>query len=661
MVVEPIERHRCFSRNRRAIALPSIVTFVAAAGSGAAGLIPGTATAFQMHHFFQLHSPPIGNNKRRLWQTTATRRSVSSLHSTPPTAEELVVSARQSLAQNDTDTAFAQLAQAHATNANAPGLFAAFEEVFRARISLYNDPLDRLGLGSLLLEREKYSEAAIEFKAVLDDATLTDETSRERAASSLFRCKANVCDWSGYDDDCAALVGAVRSSLEANQLPTVHPYEALMWPCLSLPDAAKIGAQYGARALASVNTALPLPDLSPRASRYKETGKLRIGYLSNDFTGRHPLGFLMQDVFRFHSSDFEVYIYSLMQYDSSPEIEKIRDSASGGWKELLGSPYDSAKTIRADDLDILVDLTIYNGPANEAEILAHRVAPIQISHEGFPATCGCPPLIDYIVCDKITVPVHLRHYYSERKLYMPNCFFVNSHRYLPTNGMNGSVCEVTREEVGLPENGFIFCAHHRSDKIDPRTFRTWLRALTRVPASYLWILSAGDEMEQNLRTIASEEFGIGGNRLIFSEKVPRNDHLLRIRLADLFLDTPAYNAHTTGCDCLVNGIPMVSLLRSISAGEGEVSTDKMPSRVGASFLHTLGLDELIASDMRAYEDVMVKCATGAQWYSGIRGRLEKNRFSSPLFNANEWIKVWEAGLKELVVKDNIEDTIFTEI
>ena len=227
--------------------------------------------------------------------------------------------------------------------------------------------------------------------------------------------------------------------------------------------------------------------------------------------------------------------------------------------------------------------------------------------------------------------------------------------------MNGSVCEVTREEVGLPEDGFIYCAHHRSDKIDPRTFRTWLRALTRVPASYLWILSAGVEMEQNLRMIASKEFGLGEDRLVFSEKVPRNDHLLRLRVADLFLDTPAYNAHTTGCDCLVNGIPMLSLLRSNPARNGEVDTDKMPSRVGASFLQTLGLDELVASDMRAYEDVMVKCATDAQWYSDIRDRLEKNRFSSPLFNANEWIKTWEAGLKELVVKEDIEDTYFDQI
>jgi len=639
------ESHRRRRRCRRAIGIPTIATIVA----GTFAIIPGdelaTATAFQVHRLPLQH---IGS-------TTTT-----SLHSIPPTAEDLMALARHSLSQNDTDAAFAQLAQAHSTNANVPGLFAAFEEVFRARIRLYNDPMDRLGLGSLLLEREKYSEAAMEFQAVLDDATLSDETSRERAASSLFRCRANVCDWSGYDDDCAALAATVRSSLEAHRLPTVHPYEALMWPCLTLSDAARIGAQYGARALASVNTKLPLPGLSPRASRYKATGRIKIGYLSNDFTGRHPLGFLMQDVFRFHSEDFEVFVYSLMPYDESSEVAKIRASASGGWIELYASPYESARTIRADDLDAIVDLTIYNGPANEAEILAHRVAPIQISHMGFPATCGCPPLIDYLVVDEITVPSHLQQFYSERRLNMPSCFFVNSHRYLPTNGINGSFREVTREGIGLPVDGFIYCAHHRSDKIDPKTFRAWLRALIRVPVSYLWILTAGDEMEHNLRTIASE-FGLDEDRLIFCEKVPRNDHLLRLRLADLFLDTPAYNAHTTGCDSLVNGIPMVSLLRSLPAKEGEVDTEKMPSRVGASFLHTLGLDELIAPDMEEYEDIMVKCATDIQWYNDIKDRLEKNRKTSPLFDTDRWMQTWEAGLRKVITKEDIDDTYVVEV
>lgn len=631
------------------------------AGLHAAATVVFGSTAAAFQHRIGGHALPSHRLQRfPLPRIGGKSYSFISLYSIPPTAEELIAAAQQSLSQNDTDAAFAQLAEAHATNANAPGLLVAFEDVFRIRINLYNDPIDRLGLGSLLLEREKYSEASVEFQAVLDDATLTDCTSRERAASSLFRCRANVCDWSGYDENCAALVATVRTSLDANQIPTVHPYEALMWSCLSISDAARVGAQYGRRALASVNTstALPLPDLSPRGRRWRETGKIRIGYLSNDFTGRHPLGFLMQDVFRFHSNDFEVYIYSLMEYDDSQEIAKIRASASGAWREILGSPYESARTIRADDLDVLVDLTIYNGPASEAEILAHRLCHNQLSFMGFPASCGCKLLIDYLVCDKITIPSHLRQYYSERLLYMPNCFFVNSHRFLPTNGMNDSYFrEVSREEVGLPECGFIFCAHHRPDKIDPRTFRAWLRALTRVPASYLWILTAGEEMECNLRTIASEEFGLEENRLIFCKKVPRNDHLLRLRLADLFLDTPAYNAHTTGCDSLVNALPMVSLLRLVPANEGDVDTEKMPSRVGASFLHTLDLNELIATDMTEYENIMVRCATDTQWYNNVKQRLRTSRLSSSLFDTDRWMKTWEDGLKDVVANDDITDTL----
>ena len=642
--------HRRHRRCRRA-GLHRVATCTVMLGS--------TAAAFQHTSIGGYRAlPPHRLQRSPLPPFAGKSCSFISLYSIPPTAEDLIAAAQQSLSQNDTDAAFAQLAEAHAINANAPGLLVAFEDVFRTRINLYNDPIDRLGLGSLLLEREKYSEASVEFQAVLDDATLTDGASRERAASSLFRCRANVCDWSGYDDNCAALVTAVRSNLEAGVLPTVHPYEALMWSCLSISDAARVGAQYGRRAFASVNTALPLPDLSPRGMRWRETGKIRIGYLSNDFTGRHPLGFLMQDVFRFHSNDFEVYIYSLMEFDESQEVKKIRASASGAWREILGSPYESARTIRADDLDILVDLTIYNGPATEAEILAHRVASFQVSLMGFPSTSGSKLLVDYLVCDKITIPSHLRQYYSERLLYMPNCFFVNSHRFLPTNGMNDSYFrEVSREEVGLPEDGFIFCAHHRPDKIDPRTFRTWLRALTRIPESYLWILTAGEEMERNLRTIASGEFDLEENRLIFCKKVPRNDHLLRLRLADLFLDTPAYNAHTTGLDSLVNALPMVSLLRLVPANEGDVDTEKMPSRVGASFLHTLDLNELIATDMTEYENIMVRCATDTQWYNNVKQRSRTNRLSSSLFDTDRWMKTWEAGLKDVVAKDGITDTL----
>lgn len=581
--------------------------------------------------------------------TSARMRIDGPLHfsTSSPDAESLIAAAQRSLGQNDTEAAFALLAQAHSKNANAPGLLRAFEDVLRTRIRLYDLAIDRLGLGSLLLERESFGEAAVEFQAALNGKL--DDPSRERAASSLFRARAAICDWKDYYKDSAALVQTVRSSLASNQLPSVHPYEALMWPCLSIQEAGRIAAQYGARAIACVDKSLPLPQLSPRGTRLRNTGRIRIGYLSNDFTGKHPLGYLMQDVFRFHDSEtFDVYIYSLMEYDDSAEIAKIRQAAIGGWRETrTGSAYDAAKIIRADDLDILVDLTIYNGPSLEAEVLAHRVAPVQISHMGFPASSGSPPLIDYIVCDDVTVPPWLQQFYSESFLYMPHSFFANSHRHLPTSNENKENIP-SREANGLPENGFLFCGHHRSDKIDPGTFRSWLRALKRVPSSYLWIITAGEEMEYNLLTIAQQEFGLEPNRLIFCDKVPRNDHLRRLRLASLFLDTPAYNAHTTGCDSLVVGVPMVSLLRTAPAPEGEVETEKMPSRVGAGFLKTLCLDELIASSMVEYEDVMVKCATDHEWYHSITERLNQNRHTSPLFDTQRWVRNWEVGLFEVM-------------
>jgi len=575
-------------------------------------------------------------------------------------ADSLIASARHSLDQNDTDAAFALLARAHGVNANAPGLLPAFEDVLRTRIRLYDEAIDRLGLGSLLLERECFGEAVVEFQAALQNGDDLDGPSKDRAASSLFRARAAICDWKDYDRDSSALVQAVRSSLESNQLPSVHPYEALMWPCLSIQDAGRIGAQYGGRAMTAVDANLPLPSLSPRGSRLQSTGRIRVGYLSNDFTGRHPLGYLMQDVFRFHdAAKYDVFVYSLMEYDNSPEIKKIRQAATGGWRDLLGSAYDAAEVIRADELDVLVDMTIYNGPSVEAEILAHRTAPIQISHEGFPATCGSPPLIDYLVCDDITVPQLLRQYYSESLLYMPHTFFANSHRFLPTQSDDEDDLP-SRSAHGLPENGFVFCAHHRSDKIDPITFRSWLRALKRAPSSYLWVMRACDEMESNLRTIAAEEFGLESSRLIFCDKVPRDEHLRRLRLANLFLDTPAYNAHTTGCDSLVVGVPMVSLLRPVPSLNGEVGTDKMPSRVGGSFLKILDLDELIAPCMASYEDIMVKCATDHKWFTDITERLKVNRRTSPLFDTQRWVRNWELGLLEAVTKEAVSDIYVLE-
>ena len=696
--------------------------------------------------------------------------------------DSLISAARQSLAHDDTDTAFTYLAQAQSKNPQAVGLQSAFEDVFRTRIRIQqqyqqDDSIDRIGLGCLLLERGKYAEAATQFQNVVENNNnnqqqkqTLDDAYRDRAICSLFKARAAICDWNTIEQDSQALVESVHSCLlreeeEAStslsqstsqsypiRVPSVHPYESLMWPCFSIQDATNIAAQYGKRAMSIVgrnansyartdfqnldysgggsdssssfssSTSSYLQSLGPSPSSNKgrqqnnmmlyrnnkfpkvmveaplsrsdgETSSLtnsqrkkkktRVGYISPDFTGKHPLAFLMQDVFRFHNrEEFDIYIYSLMEEDSSVEVQKIKHSCNEFKVLTSPSSYDAAQTIQQDELDVLVDYTLYVGLSVGAEIMAYHPAKIQISHMGFPASSGAP-FIDYLVCDETVVPPSYRHYYTENLLYMPHCFFANSHRYLDINTSSSSSSwnnedtilrtSLSRAEYGLPETGFVFCCHNRPEKLDPKTFASWLRVLQKVPNSVLWLLSTGKEMENNLLQVAASYGSSLEGRLIFSDMVPRDEHLKRLQqLADLFLDTPAYNAHTTGCDCLIAGVPMVSLLRPCTASysssssstssfgppqpnnnmvvvpKGEVLTEKIASRVGGSFLKTLHLEELIADSLQDYENIMIRCATDPNWFAKVKHKLNIASVESPLFDTERWVNNWEAGLREII-------------
>ena len=628
--------------------------------------------------------------------------------------EALIAAARQSLSQNDTGTAFSYLARAQAKNPLAPGLQSTFEDLFRTRIQLHNESIDRIGLGCLLLERGSYAKAAHQFQAVVFNSNQQlDEALRDRAVTSLFKARAAICDWKTIEQDSIALVKSVQSCLHAssslsspNRVPSVHPYEALMWPCISVQVAGRIAASYAERAIASVglttgvdlsyfrvtgvnekmHTFYDVPEIrvktvqtidktpKVRTSSFATDGpkrKLRVGYISPDFTGKHPLGFLMQNVFRFHNFDeFDVFVYSLMDDDNSKEVQKIKESCTE-WKVLsqssgtISTSQDAAQIIKADNLDVLVDYTMYVGASIGVEIMAQRPAKVQISHMGFPASSGAP-FIDYLVCDETVVPPQYRQFYSENLLFMPHCFFANSHRYLEISSDSPNECaqphdnekavDKLREKYGLPQSGFVYCCHNRPEKLDPYTFKSWLRVLKEVPNSVLWMLSTGKEMEENLlQFVSSEGFGALTERIVFCDMVPRDEHLKRLhQVADLFLDTPAYNAHTTGCDCLIAGVPMVSLLRPCASivPKGEVATEKIASRVGPSFLRTLHLDELVAESLGDYEDIMIRCATDHHWFTAMKNRLKINGSTSPLFDTNRWVRNWEAGLTEVSTNAN---------
>jgi protein O-GlcNAc transferase len=567
--------------------------------------------------------------------------------------------------EKDADAAFEVLAQVYQSDPNARGLNRLFESCFRLRIDTTGNVQDRFGLASLLLDQERYEEASKELRAILDTTTSLSRQLQEKASSMLFRTNAACCQWETFEQDCQSLVHSLTLD-EVNQIPIVHPFDALKWPCVSLKHATKIASLYARRTVLTqghewIDSPSQSSKVSPRLIQVSRKSSfpsrtLNIGYISPDFTSLHPLAFLMQDVFRHHNRDHvKVKLYSLSPPDNCLEVNSIRNG-SDSYVTLSRnhSAKELAEIIRHDHLDVLIDLCGYAGTTLVAEILSHRPSPIQVSYMGFPGSTGAPYL-DYIVCDPIVVPTEFRQFYTERMIWMPHCYFVNSHKEcVPILSANERLKE--RQKYGFSKDAFVFCCHSRADKIDPAIFATWMNALVALhdETVVLWLLQSGRDMETNLRHIAEEQYGLSPHRLIFCDIVPRNEHLRRLGCADVFLDTPAYNAHTLGCDALWAGVPMISLLRPLlfpcQSDDDDayfVSTEKLSSRVGASLLTAAGLDEWIVPDLPSYQAMMVKAATQRYWFDTVRRRVAETRWTCPLFDTQRWAENLELALREV--------------
>lgn len=592
---------------------------------------------------------------------------------------EALLSRAQSLVERrDSDAAFSTLSEIYTLDPNARGLTSLFEACLRLRVEDGGDTQDRFGLAALFLDQERYEEASVQLSHILSSQDDPGKDVFEKASSMLFQSNAACCQWDTYVKDSEKLVASLQLSSRAsgsdpNDVPSIHPFEALKWPCISLSQATQIASLYARRSISSttqnsnIDARLQWEDGMPSITVSHDTvfarpsgRRIRLGYLSPDFTSLHPLAFLMQHVFRHHNREnFEVKLYSLLGDDGGPEVSSIRLGCDS-YTVLPTEPADKlANQILDDDLDILVDLCGYAGTDRVSKIMSLRPAPIQVSYMGFPASSGAS-YIDYLVCDPIVVPPQLRKYYTEQLIQMPHCYFVNSHATSVSHLLVESDEErrEMRRKNQLPEDAFVYCCHSRPDKIDPSTFRTWLSALRRAReecAAVLWLLRSGLEMETNLRRIAREEFQLEDAALVFCDVAPRDEHLRRLGCADLFLDTPAYNAHTLGCDALFAGVPIISLLRPVTEDKPMcplfVKTTKLASRVGASLLKAACLEELICDRMRDYADLMVRCATDKKWYVSIQNRLCESRLLCPLFDTQRWVENLEVAFRQIVQGD----------
>ena len=439
--------------------------------------------------------------------------------------------------------------------------------------------------------------------------------------NNLVYAKQMLCDWGNRAADIDALGALVDTRLAAGNLSGVPPFYSIVFAWS--PTRQLEIARAESRGLSAKHESLRQELAARRPPR--PPGRLRIGYLSGDFYD-HAVSHLAQGMFAQHDRhEFEVYGYSYGPADGSryrwrieQEIEHfvdVRDMRIG----------DVARRIAADRVDILVDMMGFSG-YTRFEAMAARPAPVQMSWLAYPGTTGAN-FIDYVIGDRFTTPVENAADFSEQLLRLP-------HSYLITDHGQPVATASRRRDYGLPETGFVFACINNAYKFEPEIFGAWMRILSQVPGSVLWLKSGGPTMEDNLRR-ESRHRGVSPERLLFiRENIPKPDHLARLRLADLFLDTHAYNAHTTAVDALWAGLPVLTWPGSTFA-----------SRVGASLLAAAELPELIASGLDHYERLAVAMAEAPAEMARLRDTLARNRGTCPLFDTPRFVRNLERGYR----------------
>lgn len=435
-----------------------------------------------------------------------------------------------------------------------------------------------------------------------------------------------VCDWDEREENFIKVEGIIRQQIKMSLLPSVQPFHAMAFPIdptLALEISKKYADHYSLVASRFGLPAFSHPSCAPIKADDK-TSRLRIGYVSSDF-GNHPLSHLMGSVFGMHNNDIvEVFCYALSQDDGTEWRQRIKGEAEHFIDVSAMSSDMIAKVINEDKIQILINLNGYTKGARN-EIFAMQPAPIQVSYMGFPATTGAS-YIDYLITDEFVSPLKYSHIYSEKLVHLPHCYFVNDYKQKNQDVLD-PVCPHKRADYGLPEDKFIFACFNQLYKMDPDIFNTWCNILKRVPNSVLWLLRFPAAGEMRLRAYAIS-IGVRADQIIFTDAAAKNEHIRRSTLADLFLDTPLCNGHTTGTDVLWAGLPMITL-----------PLEKMATRVAGSLCLATGVgEEMIVDSLTEYEERAVFLATNPSKLQALTNRLKAVRMTCPLFDTSRWVK-----------------------
>jgi protein O-GlcNAc transferase len=459
--------------------------------------------------------------------------------------------------------------------------------------------------GNALHDLKRYEEAVASYEKVL--AIRPDF---EYAVGMLANAKLHCCDWRARNEEAERLTVDIRAG-KSSAPPFLF---------FGISDSARDQLLCSRIWVRDKYSAPPVPIW--KGERYRHD-RIRIAYISADFH-EHATAYLMAELFETHDrARFETTAISFGPDTPSGMRARLKRALDRFIDVRQKSDRQVAHLLRELEIDIAVDLKGFTTDCRTG-IFAHRAAPVQVNYLGYPGTMGAD-FIDYILTDRLVIPEGEHGCYTEKVVYLPDTYQVNDSKRVIADRTPA------RTEAGLPEQAFVFCSFNNNYKLNPMVFDVWMRLLSKVEGSVLWLLEGNAAAVRNLRKEATDR-GIAPERLVFASRVRLEEHLARHRLADLFLDTLPYNAHTTASDALWAGLPVLTCLGTTFAG-----------RVAASLLNAIGLNELITHSLEEYESLALELATNPKRPAEIKSKLAKNRGIFPLFDTDRFRRHIEAA------------------
>jgi len=478
---------------------------------------------------------------------------------------------------------------------------------FQQVLALQPDNVIALSNAATLMTEFKRGEDAV----ALLQRLVQLAPAHDYALGMLCHEQLQGCDWQGFEALSQRVINGVRAGQRCSKSLGL----------MALSDSAE-DHQRCARMFAQQRYPIAAAPLWT-GERYRHD-RIRVAYVSPDLR-EHPVGHLMAGIFERHDKTrFETTGLSLGVDDGSRLRERMTRAFDHFVDARQMTALQIATLLREREIDIVVDLAGYTADSR-SEIFTWRPAPVQVNFLGYPGTMGLS-CMDYILADRHVIPPEHWRFYDERVVYLPDA-------YLPP-ASNLQIAEATpnRADCGLPPTGVVFCSFNHDYKILPAVFAVWMRLLLQVPGSVLWLMSRSERSQRNLRA-STQAAGVDPDRLIFAQRVPRvEDHLARYRVADLFLDTHPYNAHSTAADALLAGLPVLTC-----------SGQSFPSRVAGSLLHAAGLPELVTHTVADYEQLALALARDPARLAALKTRLAERQRDSALFDVDAFTRHLETA------------------